>query len=188
MNPALRAIGFMVAGAAVAVGALHFATRPPVTPETAIAERMSEIEARSRAAQDVAISQFFRLQEFRRFGEEGSAVAWVVPVPEGAVDDPIRIGAAGAPVRVPRLAIDPGARDTWTREGERLASFRDTVDPRVIEAFDAVRSFAAGHPWPAAGGLRSLAASEWASPDVIETWLSLNRALVARVDALSSGG
>jgi hypothetical protein len=136
--------------------------------------------------QAVAISQFYRLQEFRRLGEEGQAVAWVVPVPQGAENDPISAGAAGA-MRLPRIAIDPASRDTWTAEVARISGYRGTIDDRIYAAFINVRDFISEHPWPSGDGLAAVRGSEWARPDITERWISLNRALVSRVDALIAG-
>jgi hypothetical protein len=137
--------------------------------------------------QAMAMAQFYRLQEFRRLGEEGQAVAWVVPVPAGRESDAIAAAAGGASVRIPRIALDPAARDTWVGESARLSGFDGTVDARIFDAFTEVRDFVSLHPWPTAPGLAGLRGSEWATADIIERWLSLNRALVSRVDALLAG-
>ncbi|MFV1987495.1 MAG: hypothetical protein ACC682_09435 [Gemmatimonadota bacterium] len=155
------------------------------------AERLGDVAGSAAAGAEttraVAMSQFYRLQEFRRLGEEGQAVAWVVPIPAGRETDPIAAAAGGASIRIPRIALDPGARDTWAREVGRLSGLEGTIDARIFETFVQVRGFIDEHPWPLAPGLSGVRGSEWASPDVTEQWLSLNRTLVSRVDALIAG-
>jgi hypothetical protein len=155
------------------------------------AEQFGDLDATAAAAGEtkraVAMSQFYRLQEFRRLGEEGQVVAWVVPIPSGRDTDPIAAAAGGTSIRIPRIALDPAARDTWAGEVGRLSGVEGTIDQRIFEAFLRVRGFIDEHPWPSAPGLSGVRDSEWTSPDVAEQWLSLNRALVSRVDALIAG-
>ncbi len=146
-------------------------------------------EAADEAAQlqrELALALFYRLQEFRRFGLEGQIVTWVVPGAAAGSTGPLAGSLAGA-VRLPQLAVDAATRAEWRAVSERLVSIGAEVDPTVFSAFEDVLEFVEGRPWPEGAGLAAAAASAWADPTTVETWLSLNRALVGRADAILSG-
>ena len=149
--------------------------------------RLSEAADESAQLQrELALALFYRLQEFRRFGLEGQIVTWVVPGAAADAGDPLGGSLAGA-VRLPQLAVDAATRAEWRAVSERLASIGGQVDPTVFSAFEAVLAFVERRPWPEAAGPAAAAASGWADPAAVETWLSLNRALVGRADAILSG-
>ncbi|WP_425152835.1 hypothetical protein [Candidatus Palauibacter sp.] len=161
---------------------------------TGMAERQEQqlgrlTEAADEAArlqQELALALFYRLQEFRRFGLEGQIVTWVVPGAAAGSADPLAGSLAGA-VRLPQLAVDAATRAEWRAVSDRLTSIGAEVDPTVFSAFEDVLAFVEGRPWPEGSGLAAAAASGWADPTTVETWLSLNRALVGRADAILSG-
>jgi hypothetical protein len=153
-------------------------------------ERLGQLaQAADESAQlqrELALALFYRLQEFRRFGLEGQIVTWVVPGASTDAGDPLAGSLAGA-VRLPQLAVDAATRAEWRTVAERLASVGAEVDPTVLSTFEDVLAFVEGRPWPEGAGLAAAAASGWANPATVETWLSLNRALVGRADAILSG-
>lgn len=153
-------------------------------------ERLGQLaQAADESAQlqrELALALFYRLQEFRRFGLEGQIVTWVVPRASGGSADPLGGSLAGA-VRLPQLAVDAATRAEWRAVSERLASVGAEVDPTVFSAFDDVLEFVERRPWPDGSGLAAATASGWADPATVEAWLSLNRALVGRADAILSG-
>ena len=140
----------------------------------------------SQLQRELALALFYRLQEFRRFGLEGQIVTWIVPGASAGSADPLGGSLAGA-VRLPQLAADAGTRAEWRAVSERLASIGAEVDPTVFSAFEDVLEFVDARPWPESSGLAAAAASGWTDPATVETWLSLNRALVGRADAILSG-
>ena len=140
----------------------------------------------SRLLRELALAHFYRLQDFRRFGLEGQIVTWVVPGPAGGPADPLGGPLAGA-VRLPQLAVDGATRAEWRAVAERLAAMGAEVDATVFSAFEDVMEFVEEHPWPESSGLAAATASGWADPATVEGWLSLNRALVGRADAILSG-
>ena len=139
----------------------------------------------ARLQQELALALFYRLQEFRRFGLEGQIVTWVVPGAAGSAG-PLTGSLAGA-VRLPQLAVDAATLAEWRAVSDRLTSIGAEVDPTVFSAFEDVLAFVEGRPWPQTSGLAAAAASGWADAITVETWLSLNRALVGRADAILSG-
>ena len=157
-------------------------------------ERLGRLaDAADESAQlqrELALALFYRLQEFRRFGLEGQILTWVVPA---AVGGSAAAGAAPPPgswagaVRLPQLAVDATARAEWRAASERLAAAGTEVDPAVFSAFEAVIEFVEGRPWPEGSGLAVATASGWSDAAAVEMWLSLNRALVGRADAILSG-
>ena len=153
-------------------------------------ERLGQIaQAADESAQlqrELALALFFRLQEFRRFGLEGQIVTWVVPGASADSGDPLGGSLTGA-VRLPQLAVDAATRAEWGAVSERLASMGAEVDPTVLSAFEDVVAFVERRPWPDSPGMAAASASGWADPATVETWLSLNRALVGRADAILSG-
>jgi len=199
MSAPLRATALLAAGVVIGlVGRWLLVGAAPRDPRADLLRKLGERQAvgletiaaeagaGESTAQEVAMAQFYRLQEFRRLGTEAEVFTWLVPVPEGHEGDPLAIARAGS-VRIPRIAIDPRTRETWSREAARLGGYEDSVDARIFQAFADVRDFLRAHPWPEVSGLAGLRGSEWADPDVTERWVSLNRALVSRVDALLSG-
>lgn len=154
-------------------------------------ERLGQLaQAADESAQlqrELALALFYRLQEFRRFGLEGQIVTWVVPEASAEAGTSPLSGSLADAVRLPQLAVDAAARREWRAVSERLASIGAEVDPTVLSAFEAVLEFAGRHPWPEDSGLAPAAASPWADPATVESWLSLNRALVGRADAILSG-
>ncbi|WP_419860755.1 hypothetical protein [Candidatus Palauibacter sp.] len=153
-------------------------------------ERLGQLaQAADESAQlqrELALALFYRLQEFRRFGLEGQIVTWVVPGASAGSADPLGGSLAGA-VRLPQLAVDAATRAEWRAVSERLASVGAEVDPTVFSAFEDVLEFVERSPWPGGSGLAAATASGWADPATVEAWLSLNRALVGRADAILSG-
>lgn len=153
-------------------------------------ERLGQLaQAADESAQlqrELALALFYRLQEFRRFGLEGQIVTWVVPGASAGSADPLGGSLAGA-VRLPQLAVDGATRAEWRAVAERLASVGAEVDPTVFSAFEDVLEFVERRPWPGGSGLAAATASGWADPATVEAWLSLNRALVGRADAILSG-
>ncbi len=153
-------------------------------------ERLGQLaQAADESAQlqrELALALFYRLQEFRRFGLEGQIVTWVVPGASAGSADPLGGSLAGA-VRLPQLAVDGATRAEWRAVAERLASVGAEVDPTVFSAFEDVLEFVERRPWPDGSGLAAATASGWADPATVEAWLSLNRALVGRADAILSG-
>lgn len=153
-------------------------------------ERLGQLaQAADESAQlqrELALALFYRLQEFRRFGLEGQIVTWVVPGASAGSADPLGGSLAGA-VRLPQLAVDAATRAEWRAVAERLASVGAEVDPTVFSAFEDVLGFVERRPWPGGSGLAAATASGWADPATVEAWLSLNRALVGRADAILSG-
>ena len=145
-----------------------------------------EADQSARLQRELALALFFRLQEYRRFGLEGQIVTWVVPGAAAGSPDPLGGSLAGG-VRLPQLAVDAATRAEWRVVSERLASIGAEVDPTVFSAFEDVLEFVERRPWPDGAGLAAAAASGWADPTTVETWLSLNRALVGRADAILSG-
>ena len=145
-----------------------------------------EADQSARLQRELALALFYRLQEFRRFGLEGQIVTWVVPGASADAGDPLAGSLAGA-VRLPQLAVDAATRAEWAAVSERLASIGAEVDPTVFAAFEDVLDFVAERPWPGGSGVAAAAASGWADAAAVETWLSLNRALVDRADAILSG-
>ena len=146
-------------------------------------------EAADESAQlqrELALALFYRLQEFRRFGLEGQIVTWVVPGAAAGSAGPLSDSLAGA-VRLPQLALDAATRAEWRAVSDRLTSIGAEVDPTVFSTFEDVLEFVDGRPWPQTAGLAAAAASGWADATTVETWLSLNRALVGRADAILSG-
>ncbi len=153
-------------------------------------ERLGQLaQAADESAQlqrELALALFYRLQEFRRFGLEGQIVTWVVPGASAESADPLGGSLAGA-IRLPQLAVDGATRVEWHAVSERLAAVRAEVDPTVFSAFEDVLEFVERRPWPGGSGLAAATASGWADPATVEAWLSLNRALVGRADAILSG-
>ncbi len=153
-------------------------------------ERLGQLaQAADESAQlqrELALALFYRLQEFRRFGLEGQIVTWVVPGASAGSADPLGGALAGA-VRLPQLAVDAATRAEWRAVSERLAAVGAEVDPTVFSAFEDVLEFVGRRPWPGRSGLAAATASGWADPATVEAWLSLNRALVGRADAILSG-
>ncbi|WP_420633906.1 hypothetical protein [Candidatus Palauibacter sp.] len=151
-------------------------------------ERLTQVADQSaRLQRELALALFYRLQEFRRFGLEGQIVTWVVPGASAeAGTSPLSGSLAGA-IRLPQLAVDAATRREWRAVSERLASIGAEVDPTVLAAFEAVMEFAGRYPWPEGSGLAPAGASPWTDPATVESWLSLNRALVGRADAILSG-
>lgn len=153
-------------------------------------ERLGQLaQAADESAQlqrELALALFYRLQEFRRFGLEGQIVIWVVPGASAGSSDPLGGSLAGA-VRLPQLAVDAATRAEWGAVSERLTSVGTEVDPTVFSAFEDVLEFVERRPWPGGSGLTAATASGWADPATVEAWLSLNRALVGRADAILSG-
>lgn len=153
-------------------------------------ERLGRLtQAADESAQlqrELALALFYRLQEFRRFGLEGQIVTWVVPGGSADSGDPLGASLAGA-VRLPQLAVDAATRVEWRAVSERLAFVGAEVDPTVFSAFEDVLEFVERSPWPGGSGLAAATASGWADPATVEAWLSLNRALVGRADAILSG-
>ena len=145
-----------------------------------------EADESAQLQRELALALFYRLQEFRRFGLEGQIVTWIVPGASAGSGDPLGGSLAGA-VRLPQLAADAATRAEWRAVSDRLASIGAEVDPTVFSAFEAVLGFVEGRPWPEGSGLAAAAASGWADPATVEAWLSLNRALVGRADAILSG-
>ncbi|MDE2664463.1 MAG: hypothetical protein OXI39_15855 [Gemmatimonadota bacterium] len=145
-----------------------------------------EADESARLQRELALALFYRLQEFRRFGLEGQIVTWIVPGASAGSGDPLGGSLAGA-VRLPQLAADAATRAEWRAVSERLASIGAEVDPTVFSAFEDVLEFVEGRPWPEGSGLAAAAVSGWADPATVEAWLSLNRALVGRADAILSG-
>ncbi|MCZ0936045.1 MAG: hypothetical protein OXJ54_12770 [Gemmatimonadetes bacterium] len=145
-----------------------------------------EADESARLQRELALALFYRLQEFRRFGLEGQIVTWIVPGASAGSGDPLGGSLAGA-VRLPQLAADAATRAEWRAVSERLASIGAEVDPTVFSAFEGVLEFVERRPWPEGSGLAAAAASGWADPATVEAWLSLNRALVGRADAILSG-
>lgn len=145
-----------------------------------------EADQSAQLQRELALALFYRLQEFRRFGLEGQIVTWIVPGASADAGDPLGGSLAGV-VRLPQLAADAATRAEWRTVSERLASIGAEVDPTVFSAFEDVLEFVEGRPWPEGSGLAAAAASGWADPATVETWLSLNRALVGRADAILSG-
>ncbi|MDX1578957.1 MAG: hypothetical protein R3266_10745 [Gemmatimonadota bacterium] len=152
-----------------------------------IAELSAIAERRARTAQEVALSQFYRLQEFRRLGTEGQGLVYLVPLREGEGDDPLAAAASGGAVRLPRLAVDEGARALWRETAARLDDLEGSVDPRIFDTYAAIRAFVDEHPWPDGSGLAEARRAGWTDPATVEAWLTLNRALVSRVDGLLAG-
>ncbi len=140
----------------------------------------------SQLQRELALALFYRLQEFRRFGLEGQIVTWIVPGASAGSADPLGGSLAGA-LRLPQLAADAATRTEWRAVSERLASIGAEVDPTVFSAFEDVLEFVDARPWPESSGLAAAAASGWTDPATVEMWLSLNRALVGRADAILSG-
>ncbi len=145
-----------------------------------------EADQSAQLQRELALALFYRLQEFRRFGLEGQIVTWIVPGGSGGSNDPLGGSLAGA-ARLPQLAVDAATRAEWGAVSERLSSIGAEVDPTVFSAFEDVLEFVERRPWPDGSGLAAAAASGWADPAAVETWLSLNRALVGRADAILSG-
>lgn len=145
-----------------------------------------EADESAQLQRELALALFYRLQEFRRFGLEGQIVTWIVPGASAGSGDPLGGSLSGA-VRLPQLAADAATRAEWRTVSGRLASIGAEVDPTVFSAFEDVLEFVEGRPWPEGSGLAAAAASGWADPATVETWLSLNRALVGRADAILSG-
>ncbi|MXW67934.1 MAG: hypothetical protein F4Z72_13155 [Gemmatimonadales bacterium] len=145
-----------------------------------------EADESAQLQRELALALFYRLQEFRRFGLEGQIVTWIVPGASAGAADPLGGSLAGA-VRLPQLAADAATRAEWRAVSGRLASIGAEVDPTVFSAFEDVLEFVDGRPWPEGSGLAAAAASGWADPATVEAWLSLNRALVGRADAILSG-
>lgn len=143
-------------------------------------------EDRLRTDQRLALAGFFRLADFRDFALRGQEATVFVPLPGTAGrGDVIRAGGARG-VRVPRIVIDADARREWVELGRRLEGMEEGVDPRVFEAFQAVRAFIAEHPLPEGADLASAARSEWSGAAVVERWAALNRNLASRVVAVLS--
>lgn len=198
MTTALRSLALVLAGAAAALIGRSLLISGPESRADLLdelsrlqGEQMAQIssfaEERAQTTRDLALAQFYRLQDFRQFGAEGQALVWLVPTEAGAEGDLLRAAAGGAAVRLPRLAVDASARSTWNQVADRLTSLEGTVDARIFDSFRAVQAFAVEHPWPPGTGLEAARRSDWVRPEVIEGWLSLNRALVSRVDGLLSG-
>ncbi|MDE2943596.1 MAG: hypothetical protein OXT63_05240 [Gemmatimonadota bacterium] len=145
-----------------------------------------EADESAQLQRELALALFYRLQEFRRFGLEGQIVTWIVPGASADSGDPLGGSLSGA-VRLPQLAADAAARAEWRTVSGRLASIGAEVDPTVFSAFEDLLEFVEGRPWPEGSGLAAAAASGWADPATVETWLSLNGALVGRADAILSG-
>lgn len=198
MKVVLRSVALLILGALAALGGQRLLGGPADGRAALLEElgslqneQMAELTAvadeRAQTSQALALEQFFRLQEFRQFGSEGQALVWLIPTDLSRDSDPLAAAARGAAVRLPRLVVDGSARSTWLQAALRLTDMSGSVDARIFAAFRAVQGFALKHPWPPGEGLAAARQSDWTRPDVVEDWLSLNRALVSRVDGLLSG-
>lgn len=141
------------------------------------------IREQLEAEKQVALSQFFRLQAFRRFAELGLETVWVVPV-SGPDADPLSTSSGGRETRLPRLSLEPEARRAWRALAGRLEALEEGVDERVYEAFRSVRAFAEESPFPERGALEAARQAGWTEPEVVGRWTSLNRVLRDRATAL----
>lgn len=150
--------------------------------DTHLQRLSSMLEERYRTDQQMAISQFVRLERFRDFAERGSDLSLVVAAGGG---DALRAAASGSNrVRIPRVVVDTAFRREWSALRDELVAFEEGVDPRVYGAFQEIVAFAEQHPWPGASSLSGLAGSDWARTAFVEEWVSLNRSLVSRVDGV----
>jgi len=196
VNRALERIGLLVLGGALAVAGERVLFGPgddgPVTPvpeagapDDIRARQMALAEDRLRTDLQLALAGFFRLVEFRDFALKGEDVTFFVPT-GGAAGRADVVASAAAGVRIPRIVIDPDARREWAELGRRLEGRGDGVDPRVFEAFQAIRAFLAEHPLPGGTDYAGAARSEWSGAAVVERWEALNRTLESRAVAVLS--
>ena len=144
------------------------------------------VAAEERFKEEIRLAQagFLRLVDFRRFAELGADVSLVLVASPGATREEVLASATGGEVRLPRIVLDPEARRRWAELGERLAGLEGGVDPRVFEAFQTIREFAAANPLPIAENLGAVARSEWGRSVTLDRWVALNRNLASRVVAI----
>lgn len=153
------------------------AARAPVGvgAEAREAGGLAAAEERCRREAELRMLQALRLMEFRRFADLGGDVALVVVSSRAATPDRGR--------QLPRPLFDAGVRREWSGLAETLAGLQGSVDPRVYQAFEAVRSYVEAHPWPADTDLEAISASDWGRSGTVERWLALNEALSSSVTA-----
>lgn len=147
---------------------------------------MELAEDRLRTDLRLALVGFLRLVDFRDFARQGLETTVFVPVAGTAERGDVIGAGASRGVRVPRIVIEADARREWAELGRRLEGSEEGVDPRVFEAFEAVRAFVAEHPLPDRTDLASAARSEWSGAAVVERWGALNRTLASRAVAVLS--
>jgi len=196
VNRVLERIGLLLLGGALAVAGERLLFGPSddgyvtTVPEAGAsddirARQMDLAEERLRTDLQLALAGFFRLVDFRDFALKGENVTVFVPT-SGAEGRAGVVASAGGGVRIPRIIIEPDARREWAELGRRLEGMRDGVDPRVFEAFQAIRAFIAEHPLPGETDYASAARSEWSRAVVVERWEALNRTLASRAVAVLS--
>ena len=147
-------------------------------------QQMVAAEERFKEEMRLAQAGFFRLVDFRRFAELGADVSLVLVASPGATREEVLASATGGEVRLPRIVLDPEVRRQWAELGQRLAGLEGGVDPRVFEAFQSIREFAAANPLPIAENLGAVARSEWGRSVTLDRWVALNRNLASRVVAV----
>lgn len=197
MKKSLERIGLLLLGGVLAVaGDRMLSSRSgdgpsalgadPASRDDLRARQMQLAEDRLRTDLQLALAGFFRLVEFRDFALKGQEATVFVPVGGGAERGEVIGAGARSGVRIPRIVTDADARREWAELGQRLEGVGDGVDPRVFEAFQAVRGFLAEHPLPGGTDLASAARSEWSGAGVVERWETLNRTLASRAVAVLS--
>ena len=134
------------------------------------------VEERAQTNQQIILGQFFLLDRFRRLADVGLAETRVVTA--SSLDSDLAAARSGR--GVPRVAVDLAAREEWTQLASELEGVREGVDERIFDAYEAVREFSRGHPWPS-GGMAGLQRSDWAQPGSVDQWNSLNKALQSLV-------
>lgn len=190
MKKHVTALGFVALGSVLALAGerllLHGASgdEEAVTRELAQREdfqrqQVALAEERCKKNAEFTLVQTFRLTEFRRFAQLGQDVGVVVVSSSGS--------SLGGGTRVPRVVMDPAARQDWSQLAEFLGGLQGGVDARVFEAFGAIRDFTAAHPWPPRGDLATISRSGWSGSAVVERWVALNRTLASRVSATLGG-
>ncbi len=147
-------------------------------------QQMVAAEERFKEELRLAQAGFFRLVDFRRFAELGADLSLVLVASPGATREQVLASATGGEIRLPRIVLDPEIRRQWAELGQRLAGFEGGVDPRVFEAFQSIREFAAANPLPIAENLGAVARSEWGRSVTVDRWVTLNRNLASRVVAV----
>jgi hypothetical protein len=148
-----------------------------------------KLQQKAELKRELVKEQYPNLQKAKRLARLGLSITEVVfqtSYVDSRTKRRISRDTTIGMVRIPSVAHDLSARKEWTRLLNETKDAGYLLDQRVLQVIVELEELVKRTPWPKSKEFEDYQKSQWAMPNFIDHWISVNQRLDQEVDQVFS--